>query len=153
MTVAELSLFDLLALAGVQLPDFALAVMVAVCLWYSMLTNGLEHAMIYADSTTVDWLYPGLGLHSVDLVQEWAYYGLVVLTGIPLLSCFGAAMAGRVFFQGPINVAASGGWWKEPDEPVSVSFFGYETTKTFVGRARIAQSFLGLLLFVYPFLV
>jgi hypothetical protein len=146
----EASIFDVLQwIIGAPLPDGAVAVLILLSLWVSALTNGAEHALIYSTGQGEPLGAP-FGLHEIDLLQEWAYYSLMLLTGLPIVSAFGAAYSARVFFQGPINVAASGGWFIEPDQPVE--FFGYEITKAFTGRARIAQCFLGLLAFSLPFL-
>lgn len=165
----QASLYDLLEQVGVgPLPELVVAVLILFSLWVCMLANGIEHAFIYDRGARP--LGPAFRIHEVDLFQEWGYYALLVLTGLPLLSCFGAALSGRIWFQGPINASTGEGWFDEPDRPVaytvpylSVSSDGWQprfrfglkklhVRKLFVGRERIAQCVLGLLLFAVPFL-
>lgn len=114
-------------------------------LWVLMWTNGLEHAIAYNQATGgTSFEALGFGLHEVDMLQESAYHVLVALAGVPFVAILGASFAGRMLFQGPINLVTKDRFWREG---AFFSIWGKMIEKPFRQKSgRIEQMILGTLL-------
>ena len=132
------------SVADLPLPEWARVVAAIPTLWALMLTNGLEHAIAYNASTGgPSFEALNVGLHEVDVLQEWAYYLLAALAGVPFLAIFGASFVARMLFQGPINLTTTGTLF---GEGAYFSVRGVRIPKLFRGKAgRVEQMTLGLI--------
>ena len=138
------------SVADIGVPTWGRMVAAVPALWALMLTNGLEHAVAYNQSTGgSSFEVFGVGLHAIDLLQEWAYYLLAALAGVPLVAIAGASFSGRMLFQGPINLATTGDLWSEGKY---FSVWGIRIPKVFSQKSgRIEQLVLGLILIACSF--
>jgi hypothetical protein len=117
------------------------AILAILALYVSMFTNGLEHALYYSRANRMRYT-----LHEPDLFQEWAYYAFPILLNLPFSLVLGAALSGRLLFQGPINYALTGRILDERKPSGGLRFFGVRLPRFFEGPLRLVQAGIGVVL-------
>lgn len=121
----------------------------------SILANGVDHGHIYSREVTEDRhvFFGWAGIHTVDTVQEGAYYALAFLAARNPLAVVGASMASRIGFQAPINLAAGKpALWAPEVYTLRVAgevIFSRPVPPWARGAWQIAWSIAGLLLYVF----
>lgn len=133
-------------------PDLLITVPVCILLILSIVTNGIEHGHIYTrenDKSDDHPIFSTLRIHVVDVVQEWSYYGLAILTGANPIALLGASMLARPAFQGFINLGVGKPFvWEEEPDTFEVWIGGwnvYERPKFIRGKGRLVKASLGAL--------